>query len=134
VRSQALDPWPSTLTGLDVQENQARRLLNDLAGFRAHLEREEGRALPRSVVAYRWLSEVFEPTIASVPAKLRGKLEPVEVYHEVLEHRWFLSEAAGHDVGMGAAAASYVDRVLRFAPQEQTVLPTDTGSHTPIET
>src|SRR6266511_4024159 len=55
-----------TLTGLDVQENQARRLLNDLAGFRAHLEREEGRTLPQSVVAYRWLSEVFEPTIASV--------------------------------------------------------------------
>ena len=45
------------LTGLNVQENQARRLLNDLRSFRAYLEREEGRQLPESVVAYRWLTK-----------------------------------------------------------------------------
>src|SRR5919204_81718 len=44
------------LTGLDVQENQARRLLNDLRSFRVYLERKEGRQLPQSVVAYKWLS------------------------------------------------------------------------------
>ncbi len=115
------------LTGLDVQENQARRLLNDLAGYRAHLEQVEGRSLPESIVAYRWLAEVFEPTIAAIPQELQGKLEPAEVYHQVLEHRWFLSEEAGQDVGMREAVRAYVDEFLKFQPDERTVVPVDTG-------
>ena len=108
-----------TLTGLDVQENQARRLLNDLATYRA----TGGRAaVPESVVAYRWLSEVFQPAIARVPADLRGKREPAELFHEILEHRWFLSEAARRDVGLPAAVASYVEEVLRHRPDERAVL------------
>ena len=110
------------LTGLDVQENQARRLLNDLASYRAHLEQDGASAIPESVVAYKWLSEVFEPTIAAIPAELRGKLEPAELFHEVLDHRWYLSERAGKDVGLEASAASYADRILRARPHERTPL------------
>lgn len=116
-----------SLTGLDVQENQARRLLNDMAGFRCHLDQVEGRSLPESIVAYRWLAEVFEPTIAAIPPGLRGKLEPAEVYHQVLEHRWFLSEEAGGDVGMREAVRSYVDDVLKFHPDERNVVRADTA-------
>lgn len=115
------------LTGLDVRENQAQRLLNDLDSFRAHLEHKESKTVPEQVAAYRWLREVFEPTIQSIPSELREKLEPAEIFHEVLEHRWFLSEAAGKDVGMEAAIKSYIDNVLAFAPNERTVLPSDTG-------
>jgi tRNA A-37 threonylcarbamoyl transferase component Bud32 len=118
-----------TLTGLNVQENQARRLLNDLRSFRAYLEREEGRQLPESVVAYRWLTEVFEAAIQRVPADLRSKLEPAELFHEILENRWYLSETAGRDVGLEAAVASYVEKVLRLAPDERSVLlPDGAGS------
>jgi hypothetical protein len=108
-----------TLTGLYVQENQARRLLNDLATFRATGERA---GTPESVVAYRWLTECFEPSIAEVPVELRGKREPAELFHEILEHRWFLSEAARRDVGMPAAVTSYVETVLRHRPDEKAVL------------
>jgi len=108
-----------TLTGLDVQENQARRLLNDLATFRATGGRS---AAPESVVAYRWLTECFEPSIASVPADLRGKREAAELFHEILEHRWFLSEAAQRDVGMPAAVDSYINEVLRHRPDEKALL------------
>jgi Domain of unknown function (DUF4032)/Lipopolysaccharide kinase (Kdo/WaaP) family len=108
-----------TLTGLDVQENQARRLLNDLATFRA----TDGRAAqPESVVAYRWLTEVFQPAIDAIPADLRGKREAAELFHEILEHRWFLSEAARRDVGLTVAVESYVETVLRHRPDEKAVL------------
>jgi hypothetical protein len=83
-------------------------------------------------VAFRWLAEVFEPTIAAVPVDLRGKLDPAEVYHQVLEHRWFLSEKAGRDVGMREAVRSYIDQVLKFQPDERTVVPVDTGQMRPI--
>lgn len=109
------------LTGLNAQENQARRLLNDLAGYRAELEQTEGQ-LPQSVVAYRWLAEVFEPTIAAVPPDLGAKRQAAEVYHEILEHRWYLSQVAGRDIGLPKAVASYVESVLPNEPDERTVL------------
>ena len=111
------------LTGLWAQENQARRLLNDLAQYRAALEHKEGQVLSDSVAAHRWLMEVFEPTIANVPSELVQRLPAAEIFHEILEHRWFLSEAEGRDVGMDRAVRSYIDTVLRFVPDERAVLP-----------
>lgn len=114
------------LTGLDAQENQARSLLNDLARFRDHVCREEGRTLPESVVVHRWLAEVFEPVVAAIPEELlREKMEAAEVFHEVLDHRQYLSERAGEDVPLLEAAGSYVDNVLRHVPNERAVLVSD---------
>lgn len=108
-----------SLTGLDVGENQARRLLNDLARYRAELAADEGRSLPDSVVGYRWRAEVFEPAVAAVPAELHAKREPAELFHELLNHRWYRSEAAGHDVGMAEAVASFIAQVLPDVPDER---------------
>ncbi len=111
------------LTGLDVQENQARRLLNDITEFRAHLEHEHGRDFAESAAAYRWLNEVYQPTVDAVPEELRGKLEPPEVFHQILNHKWFMSATAGHDVGIDETIKSYLENVLRFVPDERMVLP-----------
>ena len=114
------------LTGLHVQENQARRLLNDMARFRSELERRHGGPVPEGIVAYRWLAEVFEPTIASVPEDLRAHLEPAELFHQILDHRWYASEAAGQDVGLTEATKSFVENVLR-----PSIAPTGRESGTP---
>ena len=111
--------------GLRAQEKQARRLLNDLARYRAYLEDVEGRPLPTSVAAARWLMDVFEPAIAAIPPELHGKREAAEMFHEILEHRWYLSQSTGKDVGLMPAVASYVDTVLRNAVDERTVLEED---------
>ena len=113
------------LTGLDAQENQARRLLNDLAGFRARLERDEGRTMPETVAVHRWLADVFEPAMAAIPGELWGKRQAAEVFHELLEHRWFRSQQAGEDIGLVPAVKAYVEDVLRHAPDERAVLAPD---------
>jgi len=110
------------LTGLDAQENQARRLLNDLTRYKAYLERTQNAPLSDTAAAGRWLSEIFEPTIASIPPELLGKRAAAEIFHEILEHRWFLSERAGRDVGLKRATESYVEQVLRAAPDEKLPL------------
>jgi hypothetical protein len=110
------------LTGLDVGENQARRLLNDLARFRAELCQAEGHSLPDAVVGYRWRAEVFEPAVAAVPIELHAKREPAELFHELLNHRWYRSEAAGRDVGMADAVASFVEQVLPEIPDERATI------------
>jgi Domain of unknown function (DUF4032) len=107
------------LTGLDTEENQARRLLNDLDYYRAMTDQQ---GADESIVAHQWLTDRFEPVVQSVPADLRGKLEPAEVYHEVLEHRWFLSERAGREVPMTDAAQSYMSTVLGGLPDEEIAL------------
>src|SRR5437763_940440 len=85
------------LTGLDAQENQARRLLNDLTRYRAWLERSGKAPVSEAAAAGKWLSEVFEPSIAAVPAELQAKRAAAAIFHELLAHRWFLSEQAGQD-------------------------------------
>lgn len=114
------------LTGLEVTENQARRLLNDVVSYRGHLEQKAGRAVPETVAAHRWRAEVYDRVMAMVPADLSDRLAPAEVFHEILEHRWFLSEAAGKDVGTTVAARSYVRRILPGTPSTLTVLPDPT--------
>ncbi|MEP7202456.1 MAG: DUF4032 domain-containing protein [Ilumatobacteraceae bacterium] len=112
------------LTGLEAGENQARRLLNDISRYRAVIEQQTLKKVPETVAAARWLDERFEPTIDGVPPDLVGKLQPAELYHQVLEHLWFLSEAAGGDVGLGEAVTSYVRDVLTPLPDEQQSIDT----------
>jgi hypothetical protein len=103
------------LTGLHVEDAQARRLLNDMASYTAsfNLGRED-----RHLVANRWLDDIYEPVVEMVPVEARGKLEPAEVFHEVLQHRWFLAEQAGHDIDTFDAAADYIENVLKHKPEE----------------
>ncbi len=103
------------LTGLDVEDNQARRLLNDIASFTAQFDLG---GEDRAVVAQRWLTTVYDPILSMVPEELRGKLEPAEIFHEILEHRWYLSERAGKEVDIKVAAQSYIDTVLAKRPEE----------------
>ena len=103
------------LTGMNVEDNQARRLLNDLAAFAAHFDlgRED-----KHLVAGRWMAEFYEPVIAMIPPEAATKLEAAEIYHEVLVHRWYLSERAGHEVDIFETARDYIDHVLTAKPVE----------------
>lgn len=112
------------LTGLDAEENQARRLLNDLDEFRAATNRQGD---DEEFVAHDWQAAVFEPVVRSIPKELRGKLEPAQIFHELLDHRWYMSEKRGQDVPMKEAAASYIDTVLRHRPDERSILGVDTA-------
>ena len=106
-------------TGLDVQENQARRLLADIDGFGAWLERVEGRPIPRAVATARWMLDVYEPVVESIPPELSDHLEPPEVFHQFLEHRYLMARRLGRDVSNEEAMRSYLESVLRPLPDER---------------
>ena len=113
------------LTGLDVEENQARRLLNDLDEYSRDHHRN---GADEEVLAHEWLSNVYEPVMLSVPKDLSGKLEPAEVFHQVLEHRWYISENAGHDISLSEAVDSYVKNVLSKRRDEESLIEPATGT------
>jgi Domain of unknown function (DUF4032)/Lipopolysaccharide kinase (Kdo/WaaP) family len=114
-------------TGITADEHQARRLLNDIASFRGYLEQKSHAPVSETVAAHRWLEEVYDPVVEAIPLALRGRLAPPEIFHEILEHRWYLSEQAGRDVGTTAAAASYFATVLPTVPNPFTTGIDDTG-------
>jgi hypothetical protein len=126
------------LTGLDAEENQARRLLNDLeswmatqddyapndapSGSRLRSNRGDLHGARPEVLAHRWVREVFRPTVRAVPPELRGSMDPAEIYHQLLEHRWYLSERAQHDIGLDTAVEDYIKNILPKA--RKTLQPT----------
>jgi hypothetical protein len=106
------------LTGLDVQENQSRKLLNDLDAFRVKIDPDGDE----EVLAHRWLSEVFEPVVKSIPREYSGRLEPAEVFHQVLLHRWELAEKLNRKVPLEEAVNSYVVNVLAHRRDEEALI------------
>lgn len=103
------------LTGLDAEENQARSLLNDLETWMAaqddYAPGDPLGARPE-VLAHRWVRDVFRPTVRAVPRELRGAMDTAQLYHELLEHRWYMSERAQRDVGLDATIEDYVQNIL----------------------
>ena len=113
------------LTGLDAGENQARRLLNDLDAYRMAGDRA---TQDEEVVAHEWLATVFEPVVRAIPRDLRGKLEPAEIFHQLLEHRWYRSQDEKRNVPLAEALTSYIETVLRHRRDEMTVVGPLTGA------
>lgn len=108
------------LTGIDAGENQARRLLNDLDAYAASTYPD--REVDEEQVAHEWLVRVFEPVVRAIPRELRGKLETPEVFHQLLEHRWFMSQNEKRAIPLAEALTSYIDTVLRHRRDEATII------------
>ncbi|MFZ7087531.1 DUF4032 domain-containing protein [Curtobacterium sp. RRHDQ10] len=115
------------LTGIDAGENQARRLLNDLDSYRARNGREE---LDEEMVAHEWVSRVFEPVVRAIPRDLRGRLEPAEVFHQLLEHRWFMAQQQERSISLPEATTAYVNDVLRHRRDERLLINPPTNAIT----
>ena len=107
------------LTGLDVEENQARRLLNDLDHYRLENPRP---GADEEVLAHEWLSRCFEPVVTAIPKHLLGRLDQAETYHQFLEHRWYMMENEQRDVSIGEAVQSFIDNVLVNRRDEEAYL------------
>lgn len=107
------------LTGLDIEENQARRLLNDLDSYTAS---NELQGEDPAMVAHHWLTQIYEPIVRMAPPDMRSPLAAAEVFHEILEHRWYLSEQSGHEIEIFDAARDYYRNQLKVEPAEPEVV------------
>jgi hypothetical protein len=104
------------LTGLEVGDGQALVLRNDLRAYQSRLAAERpGTSLDDVAVGYRWRTEVFLPGMARAAAAVGPDADPIQAYCDLLEVRWLLSEAAGHDVGDESVLAALA---RRQAPSE----------------
>ena len=63
-----------------------------------------------SEAAFHWQRERWEKAMKALAPVLANGEDPAELYCQVLEHKWFLSERAKRDVGMERAVADYVEK------------------------
>ena len=94
--------------GLDAQELQAKRIL---ASFDRWYARQPNKT-SKDEMAKEWLDTVFFKILDLIPAELQGRVEKAQMFHEILENRWYMTEKAGFDVGLEAAANAYINEVL----------------------
>ena len=99
-----------SLTGLDAEDMQARKLMNEIQELKATLTLTQNRSTPLSVSAFYWLERVFTPAVERLAPLTDTHTSKVELYCQVLEHKWYLSERAKRDVGHEAATEDYVAR------------------------
>ena len=85
------------------------------------MQRRSERPVPLNVAAVRWLDRVFEPVMAAIPDEMFERLEAAEIFHQLLEHRWYVSEQTGTDVALLDVLPGYL-AVLAEAPAEKLQL------------
>jgi hypothetical protein len=98
------------LIGLDAEEMQARQMMNEIHEVRAALSQTNQRNTPLNVAAYHWLVNIYQPVIQRL-IMLKKDMNLAELYCQVLEHKWYLSEKAQHDVGHTFAVEDYVHNI-----------------------
>ncbi len=111
------------LTGIVAEERQATQMLNEIQELKATLTRELNRSMPLSTAAFRWMEERFTPTVHKLQP-VRGATDVSELYCQVLEHKWFLSEREKKDVGLQRAIEDYIElRKRQKDPSAGSFLP-----------
>jgi hypothetical protein len=98
------------LTGLNAEDRQAALMVNEMQELCATMARTENRSIPLTVAAYRWLTERYQPAAKTLAPLVGRRGEPAELYCQMLEHKWYLSEQAKHDVGFQKALDDYLQR------------------------
>jgi hypothetical protein len=102
------------LTGLDVEENQARMMMNEIQELKATLSQTHNRSTPLSVAANHWLENIYQPTVNLLKPLVDENTDVSELYCQLLEHKWFLSEKAQHDVGHQTAASDFIQHFSKL--------------------
>ena len=98
--------------------------------------RGDGPAERRGVSSSRTTGSPASSSPPSAPsrASCARKLEPAQVFHELLDHRWFISQRAEPRRPDARGRASYVENVLRTAPTsgDPRPRPESADPHAPI--
>ncbi len=65
-------------------------------------------------VAFHWLEHIYKPVVEQLKPYFKSSehpkvsSDPIELYCQILEHKWYLSERAHHDVGHQAAVEDFI--------------------------
>ncbi len=113
------------LIGLQAEEMQARKLINEIQEIKAVLSNQRNQNISLNAAAYHWEQNVYRPVIDQLSSLIVHRREecfeeqpdlatdPVELYCQILEHKWYLSEREHRDVGHHYTVQDYLRNVAK---------------------
>ena len=102
------------ITGLYAEDRQAQQIINEINELKANFSQAGNPNVSMQAVAYHWLEHIYKPVIEQLKPFIKNtshlifNADPIELYCQILEHKWYLSERAQHDVGHVAAVDDYI--------------------------
>ena len=104
------------ITGLYAEDRQAQQIMNEVYELKANMSQATSPNITLDAVAYHWMEHVYKPVVEKLRGlnnsnpEIIGMTDPIELYCQILEHKWYLSEQAQHDVGHQAAVEDFIQR------------------------
>jgi DNA-binding transcriptional MerR regulator len=102
------------ITGLYAEDRQAQQIMNEIHELKANMSQSDNPNITVEAVAYYWLEHIYKPVVEKLQLFFKSdsqplvNYDPIELYCQVLEHKWYLSERAQHDVGHQAAVEDFI--------------------------
>ena len=106
------------MLGVSFTPEQAKKIFKEILRHRYWMSKNEGQDVRIGEAARDWYQHRFLPVKRIFKQYFPGE-NPVKIYLEILDHKWFMSEKAGKDVGIVEAAKDYSKR---FGKSENTSL------------
>jgi tRNA A-37 threonylcarbamoyl transferase component Bud32 len=104
------------ITGLYAEDRQAQQIMNEIYELKASMSQTNYPNITLEAVAYHWMEYLYKPISEQLQSLINLKTNPtmttdvIELYCQLLEHKWYLSERAQHDVGHQTAVEDFVHR------------------------
>ncbi len=95
------------LLGITVPRRYARRFYNRLLGHQAIMSKHEGRAVSLEEAAQHYYTHYHLPTILLLRKYLTKEQDPLQAYFSLMQYKWKLSMAAGHEIPMDEAIVDW---------------------------
>jgi hypothetical protein len=120
--------------GVDVEFTSLGRydvLLEHISAHRWYMGIEQNRPIEWQEAVLDWYDHIYMPVVKvieekSILSEFPGRTAG-DLYLWIMDHRWYLHEETGHDIGPRTAAISYVEqysawtrRVLRYLRRVQS--------------
>jgi hypothetical protein len=103
-------------TGLYAEDRQAQQIMNEIFELKANMSQSNYQEITLEAVAFHWMENIYKPIAEKLQAFIDTRSPPdlspnlIELYCQVLEHKWYLSERAQHDVGHHSAVEDFIHR------------------------
>ena len=100
------------LTGLHAEEMQARTMMNEIHEVKAVFSQSNNRVVPLQEAAQHWKHNIYDYITAQLTSYVYNDADISELYCQILENKWYMSERAHHDVGHQIATDDFVQNHL----------------------
>ena len=95
------------LTSIYAEETQAKIIFNNILDYKAGVENKLKKIVPLKTIAHQWYDSIYKYSLCQVGID-EDDINGPQIFCQVLEHKWLLSEKNKEDVGFMRAISDYM--------------------------